>query len=142
MKLLPIGRGEITRGQLGFSVVPVIRGIMTAPSRAGSRARTKTAACGAANRGFESHPARHLKLSRLWRESRLSFESTLPSEQHLRHRHSSCTLLRFGRTHSYDIAAAQLCYLSGLQVSKFQFASFRSDYLEAPVPLPSFLIRG
>src|SRR5256712_1142735 len=25
---------------------------------AGSRARTKTAACGAANRGFESHPAR------------------------------------------------------------------------------------
>jgi hypothetical protein len=30
---------------------------------AGSRARTKTAACGAANRGFESHPAR-LKSSR------------------------------------------------------------------------------
>ncbi len=27
-------------------------------ARAGSRARTKTAACGAANRGFESHPAR------------------------------------------------------------------------------------
>src|SRR6266705_7188936 len=64
MKLLPIGRGEITLGQLGFSVVPVIRGIMTAPSRAGSRARTKTAACGAANRGFESHPARQLTLSR------------------------------------------------------------------------------
>jgi hypothetical protein len=39
-------------------VVPVIRGIKNASSRAGSRARTKTAACGAANRGFESHPAR------------------------------------------------------------------------------------
>src|SRR6266581_6007070 len=58
MKLLPIRRGEITRTQIGFSVVPVIRGIINASSGAGSRARTKTAACGAANRGFESHPAR------------------------------------------------------------------------------------
>src|SRR6266487_6913 len=58
MKLLPIRRGEITRAQIRFSVVPVIRGIMNASSGAGSRARTKTAACGAANRGFESHPAR------------------------------------------------------------------------------------
>ncbi len=44
------------RGQ----VVPIIRVNENASSRAGSRARTKTAACGAANRGFESHPARHL----------------------------------------------------------------------------------
>src|SRR5437773_9594458 len=58
MKLLPIRRGEITRTQVGFSVVPVIRRINNVSSRAGSRARTKTAACGAANRGFESHPAR------------------------------------------------------------------------------------
>ncbi len=58
MKLLLIRRGEITRTQIGFSVVPVIRGIVNASSGAGSRARTKTAACGAANRGFESHPAR------------------------------------------------------------------------------------
>jgi hypothetical protein len=43
-----------------YRVVPVIRGNKKAPLRAGSRARTKTAACGAANRGFESHPARHL----------------------------------------------------------------------------------
>src|SRR5437899_3284379 len=32
MKLLPIRRGEITRTQIGFSVVPVIRGIMNASS--------------------------------------------------------------------------------------------------------------
>src|SRR5437016_8331928 len=64
MKLLPIRRGEITRTQVGFSVVPVIRGIKSASSGAGSRARTKTAACGAANRGFESHPARFLPFVR------------------------------------------------------------------------------
>src|SRR3989442_3665342 len=45
-------------GKLGLAVVPVIREVKNVSSRAGSRARTKTAACGAANRGFESHPAR------------------------------------------------------------------------------------
>ena len=51
-------------GKLGLAVVPVIREVKNVSSRAGSRARTKTAACGAANRGFESHPARQLALSR------------------------------------------------------------------------------
>ena len=46
-------------GKLGLAVVPVIREVKNVSSRAGSRARTKTAACGAANRGFESHPARY-----------------------------------------------------------------------------------
>ncbi len=49
----------MTGGKLVFPVVPIIRGVKNVSSRAGSRARTKTAACGAANRGFESHPARH-----------------------------------------------------------------------------------
>src|SRR5438046_759653 len=66
MKLLPIRRGEITRTQVGFSVVPVIRRINNVSSRAGSRARTKTAACGAANRGFESHPARIQRILEHW----------------------------------------------------------------------------
>src|SRR6266516_5686607 len=52
------GNRRMTGGNLGLHVVPVIRGIKNVSSRAGSRARTKTAACGAANRGFESHPAR------------------------------------------------------------------------------------
>jgi hypothetical protein len=58
MKLMLIKSRIWVRAQ----VVPVIRGNENASSRAGSRARTKTAACGAANRGFESHPARQLKL--------------------------------------------------------------------------------
>src|SRR2546425_3992235 len=60
MKLLLIMTGNMVPGPSCTHY----KGNENASSRAGSRARTKTAACGAANRGFESHPARFLPFVR------------------------------------------------------------------------------